>query len=72
VKHIANWTVNETLAHYPATMDVFNALGMDTCCGGDLPLLEAASYANVAWPALVRALEGAIGQSLDAAQVNAR
>ena len=72
MKHIANWTVNETLAHYPAALDVFNALGMDTCCGGDLPLLEAASYANVTWPALVRALEGAIGQSLDVAQVNAR
>jgi regulator of cell morphogenesis and NO signaling len=72
VKHIAHWTVNETLARFPATMDVFNALGMDTCCGGDLPLQDAASYANVAWPALVRALEGAIGQSLDGPQACVR
>jgi iron-sulfur cluster repair protein YtfE (RIC family) len=35
-------TVNEILAEHPAAVSVFNALGIDACCGGDASLSEAA------------------------------
>ncbi len=38
----AQMTVNEVLRLYPATLSVFNEYGIDTCCGGALPIGEAA------------------------------
>jgi regulator of cell morphogenesis and NO signaling len=29
-----SWTVNDVLSRHPSTAAVFNAFGMDTCCGG--------------------------------------
>jgi iron-sulfur cluster repair protein YtfE (RIC family) len=31
-------TVNEIVAQYPETMPVFNRFGIDSCCGGGVPL----------------------------------
>ena len=35
-------TVNEVLLAAPETGEIFNRLGVDTCCGGTLTLAEAA------------------------------
>lgn len=35
-------TVNEIIARFPATVGVFNAFGIDACCGGAVTLEEAA------------------------------
>ena len=35
-------TVNEILARYPATIAVFNRFGIDSCCGGGVPIADAA------------------------------
>ena len=36
-------TVNEAIQRHPATVAVFNALGIDACCGGAASLAEAAA-----------------------------
>ena len=36
-------TVNEAAARFPATLRVFSALGIDSCCGGAKPLAEVAA-----------------------------
>jgi regulator of cell morphogenesis and NO signaling len=56
-------TVNEILARYPATGVVFNAYGVDTCCGGEMPLGDAAIHARADRDALFAALEAAAGAS---------
>jgi regulator of cell morphogenesis and NO signaling len=40
-------TVREIAIHNPATVRVFEALGIDYCCGGKRPLPEACERANV-------------------------
>jgi iron-sulfur cluster repair protein YtfE (RIC family) len=35
-------TLNETIRRWPATVEVFARFGLDTCCGGALPIQEAA------------------------------
>ena len=34
-------TVNEAVRRFPATLTVFGSLGIDSCCGGTLPIAEA-------------------------------
>ncbi len=52
--------VNETLQRHPATMSVFNAFGIDTCCGG-AAAIEDAAYRDGADPdALLSALRDAV------------
>ena len=38
----ADLTVNELIQLNPAAAAVFNSYGIDSCCGGGLPLKEAA------------------------------
>jgi len=54
-------TVNEIIARYPATVAVFNAFGIDTCCGGSLAVTEVATRHEIPLNALRSALESAIG-----------
>ncbi len=35
-------TVNDIIAAHPATVSVFDAWGVDSCCGGHLPLATVA------------------------------
>jgi regulator of cell morphogenesis and NO signaling len=35
-------TVNEIIGLYPETVEIFNRHGIDACCGGSVPLREAA------------------------------
>lgn len=35
-------SVNDVISRYPATIPVFNKFGLDTCCGGGAPIVDAA------------------------------
>jgi regulator of cell morphogenesis and NO signaling len=39
--------VNEILRRYPAAVRALNAFGIDTCCGGAMPLEDAARKVGV-------------------------
>lgn len=56
------WTVNETVARAPKTMEVFNRFGLDTCCGGGVAVREAALRDGVDLDALMTALREAVRQ----------
>ncbi len=54
-----NWTVNDTIARHPATVAVFNAFGIDACCGGAAGIDEAAIRDGADPSALLDALRRA-------------
>ncbi len=56
-------TVNQLVAREPATIAVFNRFGMDTCCGGAVPIADAARRDGVDLDALIAALRSAIAAS---------
>jgi iron-sulfur cluster repair protein YtfE (RIC family) len=41
-KDLLGMTVNEVIRSWPATVSLFADLGIDACCGGALPVAEAA------------------------------
>ncbi|MGA9836442.1 MAG: DUF542 domain-containing protein [Gemmatimonadaceae bacterium] len=53
-------TVNALIAREPRTIAIFNRFGMDTCCGGTIPIGEAARRDSVNLDALVAELRLAI------------
>jgi iron-sulfur cluster repair protein YtfE (RIC family) len=56
-------SVNEAVRLYPATVAVFARAGIDACCGGSLPIEEAATRHGIELRALLAALETAAGSS---------
>ncbi len=56
-----NLTLNEVIQRYPAALGVFNARGLDTCCGGGLPVAEAARRHGLDLAELMTALAQAAG-----------
>jgi regulator of cell morphogenesis and NO signaling len=54
--------VNEIVARYPNTIPVFNRFGIDSCCGGGIPLLDAARRDGAEVEALLQALDEALEQ----------
>ena len=55
----ADMTVNEIITQHPETVAVFNRLGIDSCCGGALPLAEVARKHRFDFIALLAELEQA-------------
>lgn len=53
-------SVNAVIAQHPATTSVFNAHGIDTCCGGAKSVEDAAREAGVDPTVLCGQLLGAI------------
>ena len=53
-------TVNEIVAQYPETIAVFNRFGIDSCCGGGVPVSDAARRDGADREALLAALHEAI------------
>jgi len=49
-------TVGHVAHHYPGTLEVMKALGIDHCCGAQLTLTEAAASAGVPLETLLGAL----------------
>jgi hypothetical protein len=54
-------SLNEIVARAPETLRVFARHGMDTCCGGTLPLDEAARRHGVALKSLMDELVSSVG-----------
>lgn len=53
-------TVNEITLRHPATLAVFSAFGVDTCCGGKHPVEEVVRRHGLDGQALCAALSAAI------------
>ena len=53
---VEEMTVNQAIQRIPGSVEVFNELGIDTCCGGALTLPEAAARKGVPLPELLKAL----------------
>lgn len=56
----AGITVNELIRAMPATVDAFNRFGIDACCGGAVPIAEAAERDGADVNALLSALEAIV------------
>ncbi|HEX9371260.1 MAG TPA: DUF542 domain-containing protein [Roseiflexaceae bacterium] len=52
-------TLNAIVARYPRTLPVLQRFGLDTCCGGSLPLATAAAYHGLDLEQVVAALRAA-------------
>ena len=50
-------TVREIALEYPSSIRVFEAYGIDYCCGGRKPLAEACAAGNLAMDEVIAALE---------------
>ena len=55
----AETTVNEAATHFPATLRVFGAWGIDACCGGAKPMAEVAERHGLDLDALLAELREA-------------
>lgn len=53
-------TVDELMRQHPATMAVFNAFGVDSCCGAQRTVRDAAAADGVDEAALLDALSRAL------------
>lgn len=56
-------TVNDAIALEPASIAVFNELGVDACCGGALALDDAAREAGIEPESLLWALSLAAAEA---------
>jgi regulator of cell morphogenesis and NO signaling len=54
-------TINDMIRLYPETVRVFHAYGLDACCGGGLPVVEAATRHGLDVEELLAALAAAAG-----------
>ena len=54
---VATQTVRDIALENPATIRVFEAFGIDYCCGGRKPLSEACAVKNLSVDAVIEALE---------------
>lgn len=52
-------TLNMIVARYPAALPVLQRFGLDTCCGGSLPLATAAEHHALDLEAVLAALVSA-------------
>ena len=53
-------TVDELTLRYPDTIAVFNRFGIDSCCGGAVPLVDAARRDGADFDELLAALQAAV------------
>jgi regulator of cell morphogenesis and NO signaling len=58
----ADDTLNAIVARYPQTLPVLQDFGLDTCCGGALPLRIAAQHHDLDLAGILSALRAAIGE----------
>lgn len=56
----ADWTVNQVVASYPATLPVLGTHGIDTCCGGLKSLREVATAHGIQLERLLDELDEVI------------
>lgn len=56
-------TVNEVIRRFPDTVAVFNDFNIDGCCGGAVPVREAAERDGADPEAVLAALDAVIGSA---------
>lgn len=56
-------TVNDAIRLYPETVTVFNDFGIDACCGGAVPIAEAARRDGADLEALLAALAAVLEET---------
>jgi iron-sulfur cluster repair protein YtfE (RIC family) len=56
----ADDTLNKIVARYPDALPVLQRLGLDTCCGGALPLRTAAQHHDLDLHTVLAALRAAV------------
>jgi iron-sulfur cluster repair protein YtfE (RIC family) len=61
---IAEDTLNAIIARYPQTLPVLQRFGLDTCCGGALPLRTAAQHHGLDLAEVVAALRAEVERSV--------
>jgi len=54
-------TVNTVVQRYPEVLPVLSRAGIDTCCGGGLPIGEAARAHGLTFETLLEQLRTVIG-----------
>ncbi len=62
-KTLMSLSVNDVIQRYPAVVAVFSRYGIDSCCGGALPVAEAASRHKIDPVVLRDALMQAVSQA---------
>ncbi|HEU4629925.1 MAG TPA: DUF542 domain-containing protein [Gemmatimonadaceae bacterium] len=65
-------SVNDVLLRHPKTMSVFNAFGVDTCCGGGVSLREAARAGGILPETLIFAVESVVRHGALASRAEGR
>jgi len=60
---IAEDTLNAIVARYPQALPVLQRLGLDTCCGGALPLQTAAQHHSLDLAEVLAALRAEVERS---------
>lgn len=60
---VIDWTINEILRNVPEAAAVFNRLGIDTCCGGNLTLAQAADSIGLSIDEVLHQLRAAAGDA---------
>jgi regulator of cell morphogenesis and NO signaling len=53
-------TLNVIVARYPETLPVLQRFGLDTCCGGALPLREAAQHHSLDVQEILSAVDSVV------------
>jgi regulator of cell morphogenesis and NO signaling len=61
----AETTVNEAILRVPASLAIFAECGIDSCCGGSLPIGEAARRHGLDADALLERIRGNASIALD-------
>ena len=56
-------SINDILQDFPAAIPVLNARGIDTCCGGDTSLADAAEALGLDVTALANEIAASIGDA---------
>ena len=65
---IEEMTLNAITLAWPDTLGVLGDFGLDTCCGGALPLREAVRRHGLELEAVVKALEPCLGRAAAASE----
>jgi regulator of cell morphogenesis and NO signaling len=62
---ISELTVNQTITLHPATVSVFSRYGIDSCCGGNMRVVDAAVRHQIDPDALLDELLAAAAPKTD-------
>ena len=60
---VMHMSVNEAIRRFPATVEIFNRYGIDACCGGAAPVVEAAIRDGADPVALQAELQRVVGEA---------